>query len=163
MADLENARELYQRLGSRMIAYPLEKLGEVYRERGDWTLARAAYEEALGRTRATGDLQGLIPTLAGLARVLIADEPEEARRIADEALALGPAMAHVSRSARVRLGRALPGRPRARRRAGDGGGGGRTNETGSRRAGRDARDSGSRLGRTRARGRPPRRGGVDLA
>ena len=96
VADLENARELYQRLGSRMIAYPLEKLGEVYRERGDWTLARAAYEEALGRTRATGDLQGLVPTLAGLARVLIADEPEEARRIADEALALGPAMAHVS-------------------------------------------------------------------
>ncbi len=163
VADLESARELYQRLGSRMIAYPLEKLGEVYRERGDWTLARAAYEEALGRTEATGDLQGLVPTLAGLARVLIADEPEEARRVADEALALGPAMAHVSALLASGLGRALPGRPRARRRAGDGGGGGGTNETGSRRAGRDARAAGSRLGRARARGRPPRRGRVDLA
>ena len=48
------------------------------------------------RTEATGDLQGLVPTLAGLARVLIADDPEEARRVAEEALALGPAMAHVS-------------------------------------------------------------------
>ena len=47
IADLEASRALYQRLGSRMISYPLEKLGEVYRIRGDVTLARAAYEEAV--------------------------------------------------------------------------------------------------------------------
>lgn len=94
VADLEAARELYQRLGTRMIAYPLEKLGEVYRERGDWALARAAYEEALARAPA-GDLQGLVPTLSGLARVVLTEDPEEARTIADEAVALGPAMGHV--------------------------------------------------------------------
>ena len=33
IADLEVSRALYQRLGSRMVSYPLEKLGEVYRIR----------------------------------------------------------------------------------------------------------------------------------
>ena len=95
VADLEDARALYQRLGSRMVAYPLEKLGQVYRERGDWTLARAAYEEAVAQSEPAGDLQGLIPALAGLARVLVVDEPERAEQVAEKALALGPGMAHA--------------------------------------------------------------------
>ena len=49
VADLEAARALYQRLGSRMVAYPLEKLGEVYRMRGQWALARASFEEAVAQ------------------------------------------------------------------------------------------------------------------
>jgi DNA-binding SARP family transcriptional activator len=96
VADLEDARELYQRLGSRMVSYPLEKLGEVYRERGEWALSRAAYEEAVAQSEQAGDLQGLIPALAGLARVLVVDEPEEAERLAGKALAHGPAMGHVN-------------------------------------------------------------------
>jgi DNA-binding SARP family transcriptional activator/Tfp pilus assembly protein PilF len=96
VADLEDARELYQRLGSRMVAYPLEKLGQIYRERGDWTLARAAYEEALAQSEQSGDLQGLVPALTGLARVLVADEPEKAARYAERALALGPSLAHAN-------------------------------------------------------------------
>ncbi len=51
IADLEASRELYQRLGSRMVAYALDKLGEVYRARGDWALARAAFEEGPGPVR----------------------------------------------------------------------------------------------------------------
>ena len=69
VADLEDARELYQRLGSRMVAYPLEKLGQIYRQRGDLALARAAYEEALAQAERSGDIQGLVPALSGLARV----------------------------------------------------------------------------------------------
>jgi ATP/maltotriose-dependent transcriptional regulator MalT/DNA-binding SARP family transcriptional activator len=92
IADLEVSRALYQRLGSRMVAYPLEKLGEIYRIRGDAALARATYEEALRQSEAAGDVQGIGPSLTGLARTLAADEPDEAERLAERALALGPGM-----------------------------------------------------------------------
>lgn len=92
IADLEVSRELYQRLGSRMVAYPLEKLGEVYRIRGDAALARVTYEEALRHAEEAGDVQGLGPSLAGLARTVAADDPDEAERLAQRALALGPGM-----------------------------------------------------------------------
>jgi DNA-binding SARP family transcriptional activator/nucleoid-associated protein YgaU len=92
IADLEAARAVYQRLGSRMVSYALEKLGEVYRIRGDLTLARAAFEEAVRQSEAAGDVQGLVPSLTGLARTLLADEPEEAERLAARALSVGPGM-----------------------------------------------------------------------
>jgi DNA-binding SARP family transcriptional activator len=95
VADLEDAREIYRRLGSRMVAYPLEKLGEIYRERGDWALSRATYEEAISQAETAADLQGLVPSLCGLARVLAADEPDEAAALAERAVALGYGMNHV--------------------------------------------------------------------
>ena len=95
VADLEDAREIYRRLGSRMVAYPLEKLGEIYRERGDWAVSRATYEEAISQAEAAADLQGLVPALCGLARVLAADEPEQAAALAERAVALGYGMSHV--------------------------------------------------------------------
>ena len=95
IADLEASRALYQRLGSRMVSYPLEKLGEVYRIRGDVTLARAAYEEAVRQAEEAGDVQGLVPALTGLAGTIVADEPDEAERLAERALALGPGMNQV--------------------------------------------------------------------
>jgi LuxR family maltose regulon positive regulatory protein len=67
----------------------------VYRERGDLALARAAYEEAIGFAERAGDLQGLVPALAGLARVLAGDEPDRAARLADRAIGYGPGMAWV--------------------------------------------------------------------
>ena len=95
VADLEAGRDLYQRLGSRMVAYPLEKLGEVYRSRGEWALARASFEEAVGHGEASGDLQALVPSLAGLARVLVADEPDAAAALVERALACPPGMNRV--------------------------------------------------------------------
>jgi DNA-binding SARP family transcriptional activator/tetratricopeptide (TPR) repeat protein len=95
VADLEDARELYQRLGSRMVAYPLEKLGEVYRARGNWALARAAYEEALAHAEQSGDLQALVPSLAGLARSVAIDEPQRAEELAERAIAFGPGIWHA--------------------------------------------------------------------
>ena len=95
MADLEDAREIYRRLGSRTVSYPLEKLGEIYRERGDWALARATYEEGLSQAEAAADHQGLIPSLSGLARVLATDEPDEAARLAERAVSYGASMGHV--------------------------------------------------------------------
>jgi ATP/maltotriose-dependent transcriptional regulator MalT/DNA-binding SARP family transcriptional activator len=92
IADLDAARAIYQRLGSGDVAYPLGILGDVYRERGDAALARAAYEEAARRGDAAGDLQALVPSLAGLARVLAADDPEQARALAARAVGYGPGM-----------------------------------------------------------------------
>ena len=95
VADLEDAREIYRRIGSRMVSYPLEKLGEIYRERGDLALARATYDEAISQAEAAADLQGLVPSLCGLARVLAADEPEEAAALAERAVSLGYGMNQV--------------------------------------------------------------------
>jgi len=95
IVELEAAKVTYQRLGSRRVAYPLGDLGVVYRERGDLALARAAYEEAVGFAERAGDLQGLVPALAGLARVLAGDEPERAAKLADRAIGYGPGMAWV--------------------------------------------------------------------
>lgn len=94
-ADLEAARTLAQRTGSGMVAYPLGKLGDVYRIRGDRELARAAYEEALTRAGSTGDVQGLVPALAGLARLLAVDEVEAATELAARALEASSGLTQV--------------------------------------------------------------------
>jgi ATP/maltotriose-dependent transcriptional regulator MalT/DNA-binding SARP family transcriptional activator len=95
IAELEAAKVTYQRMGSHKVAYPLGDLGLVYRERGDLALAKAAYEEAVGFAELAGDLQGLVPALAGLARVLAGDEPDRAAKLVDRALGYGPGMAWV--------------------------------------------------------------------
>src|SRR4029453_6914123 len=89
IAELEAAKVTYQRMGSHKVAYPLGDLGLVYRERGDLALAKGAYEEAIGFAEVSGDLQGLVPALAGLARVLAGDEPDRAAELADRALGYG--------------------------------------------------------------------------
>jgi ATP/maltotriose-dependent transcriptional regulator MalT/DNA-binding SARP family transcriptional activator len=96
IADYEAARRLYQRMGSRMVCYPLYKLGDVHRDRGDLALARADYEEAVALAQQANDLQGLVPALAGLARMLAEDEPDEAEALATRALDHGPGMGYVA-------------------------------------------------------------------
>ena len=96
IADLDAARLIYQRLGSDDVAYPLGILGDVYRERGDAALARAAYEEAARRGDAMGDLQALVPALAGLARVLATDDPEQASALAQRAAGYGAGMGEAA-------------------------------------------------------------------
>jgi DNA-binding SARP family transcriptional activator len=94
-SDLEQARAIYQRLDSRLVAYPMGHLGDVYRERGDRAMARANYEEAISVSEPAGDVQGLVPSLAGLARVIADDEPARAETLARRAVALGPALGRV--------------------------------------------------------------------
>ena len=95
VADLEAARRLYEQLQSRLVSYPLNKLGMVYRLRGSWALARASYEEAMRQAEDDDDHQGLVPALAGLARILATEDPDEATRLAERACALGPGMGEV--------------------------------------------------------------------
>jgi DNA-binding SARP family transcriptional activator len=95
VADLEVARSIYQRLESDDVSYALGILGDVYRERGDLALARAAYEESARRSEAMGDVQALVPALAGLARVLAFDDPDQAAALAARAVGYGAGMGQV--------------------------------------------------------------------
>lgn len=96
ISDLEVSRGLYQRLESAMVSYPLVHLGEVYRERGDMTLARANFEEGLEVAQDAGDLQGLVPALSGLARVVVRHDPERATALAARAVDAGPVLGRAS-------------------------------------------------------------------
>jgi ATP/maltotriose-dependent transcriptional regulator MalT/DNA-binding SARP family transcriptional activator len=95
VADLEAARVLYTRLESSMVGYPLWHLGDVYRIRGDHTLARASYEEAILVAEAGQDLQGLVPALSGLALVLADEDPDRARELAQRAAGYPPVLAYT--------------------------------------------------------------------
>ena len=96
IAELEAARALYQRMESRLVAYPLAHLGEVYRERGDMALARANFEEAITVAEGGGDQQGLVPAMSGLARVIVRSEPKRAAALAAQAVAAGPVLGRAA-------------------------------------------------------------------
>jgi ATP/maltotriose-dependent transcriptional regulator MalT/DNA-binding SARP family transcriptional activator len=95
VADLEEARAIFRRTGSRLEAYPLTHLGDVYRARGDVALARAAYEEAIHLSEGPGDLQGLVPSLSGLALTILDEDPARAAELAARAIANGAVLGHV--------------------------------------------------------------------
>jgi DNA-binding SARP family transcriptional activator len=82
----ERSLAIFQHLGSPKMAYPLTGLGDVHRWCGRPGLARAAYEEAL-RVADADELQGVVPALTGLARVLAEVDVAEAARLAGRALA----------------------------------------------------------------------------
>ena len=106
IGDLEAARGLYQRLESRLVAYPLGHLGDVYSERGAFALARSCFEEAIAVAEASHDVQGLRPSLAGLAEILAGEEPERAAALAERSVAMGPGIG-LARALRARARVAL--------------------------------------------------------
>ncbi len=93
--ELESARVVFERLGSSMAAYPYASLGDIHRIRGDRVAARAAYQRALGLAEQTGDTQGLVPALSGLARLLATEDPQAAAEHSARALACGPSLGRV--------------------------------------------------------------------
>ena len=95
LADFEIARVIWGRLGSRQVAYALESMGHVNRLRGNLVGARAAYEEARAVLEPVGDQQGLVPTIAGLARVLVDEDPDAALELASAAVGAGTVLGHV--------------------------------------------------------------------
>lgn len=89
-AELETARTLLTRAESRFVAHPLCVLGEVYRQRGDRAMARSCFEEAIGVAEAESDVQTLVPSLAGLARTVLEEDPDRAGELARRAVSYGP-------------------------------------------------------------------------
>lgn len=88
-ADYEAAVFHYRRAGSREISYAIIGQGDVYRERGNLSMARASYEEGLSLAERSGDLQALVPALYQLAKVLVDEEPERATSLVERAVAYG--------------------------------------------------------------------------
>jgi DNA-binding SARP family transcriptional activator len=93
--DFAQARDMFQRIGSRFLSWPLCGMGDVYRLRGQLTRARAAYEEALGLSEPCNEVLGMGSALTGLARVRAADDLETAAELAQRAVALGEGLRHV--------------------------------------------------------------------
>jgi ATP/maltotriose-dependent transcriptional regulator MalT/DNA-binding SARP family transcriptional activator len=93
--DFQAALTELQRLGSRLASYALRGLAAVHMDQGNLSLARAAYEEALALAEPTGDLQGLVPALTGLALAVAPEDPDEADLLVARALAEGANLAHT--------------------------------------------------------------------
>ncbi|WP_155370822.1 BTAD domain-containing putative transcriptional regulator [Catellatospora vulcania] len=81
----ERALAISQRAGSGKTAYALTILGDVRARRGQRSLARAAYEEAVRAADTDGMQQCFVPALAGLACLVAYDDPATARRHAETA------------------------------------------------------------------------------
>ena len=84
--DVEGSKAIFQRMGSLTVAYPLGQAGALHAARGQTALAYAAFAEAIDVARRSGDRQGLVPGLTGLARLVAADDPSRAGALADEAV-----------------------------------------------------------------------------
>jgi ATP/maltotriose-dependent transcriptional regulator MalT/DNA-binding SARP family transcriptional activator len=95
LTDFGAARDTFQRLGSRLLAWPLCGLGDMHRMRGQLARARAAYEEALALAEPCHDVLGMGSALVGLARVRAVDDPAEALWLAERAIGLGEGMRQV--------------------------------------------------------------------
>ena len=70
LADFSAAREIYDRVGSPSVAYPLVREGNLHLLRGDPLLARFAFDAAIRAARGAADAEGLAPALVGLAQVV---------------------------------------------------------------------------------------------
>ncbi len=79
---------LGRRLGPARTATALLGLGDLHREVGRVEPARDAYREAVALSRVSGEVQVLVPALAGLARVEAPRHPELAAELTQEALAV---------------------------------------------------------------------------
>ena len=94
-ADFATAIDLFQRIGSRFLAWPLCGLGDLHRTRGQLVRSRAAYEEALALAEPYHDVFGLSSALIGLARIGATDDLTLARERAVEAVELGEGLRKV--------------------------------------------------------------------
>jgi DNA-binding SARP family transcriptional activator len=95
LGDFLTARNLFQDMGSRFVAWPLNGTGSVHRMRGQLAQARAAYEEGLALAEPCHEVLGLAGALIGLARTCAADDIAAARDFAERAVAVGEGLCQV--------------------------------------------------------------------
>jgi DNA-binding SARP family transcriptional activator/ATP/maltotriose-dependent transcriptional regulator MalT len=82
-------------MGSELVAYGLLQRAEVERRRGQRTRAVATYRDAIAHCERAGESQGLMDALAGLAELLLDDDPDQAEATIDRALSLSGGLALV--------------------------------------------------------------------
>ena len=81
-----------EQLGSNEVAVSLNGLGDLHRERGERALARSAYERALTAAERSGCVATQVLAKAGLARLLVDDDPDQAASLADTAVRTAPGL-----------------------------------------------------------------------
>jgi ATP/maltotriose-dependent transcriptional regulator MalT/DNA-binding SARP family transcriptional activator len=86
IGDFERALQITERIGSLRQSWALGGLGHAARERGDLARARLVYERALGMIDERPESQGDMWAPAGLARVVVAEDPERALVLAERAV-----------------------------------------------------------------------------
>lgn len=96
VADLNEARAAFRRIGSLLESYPVAHLGDVYRLRGDIARARLAYDEAIAMAEAQDDRQILVPAWSGLARLVANKDPDLARELAARATSTDTGIGHAA-------------------------------------------------------------------
>ena len=90
-ADLRQATEILDRVGSNHVCRALAYLGHIHRDRGMNAQALAAYRRALDVAEACSNVQGVVEAAVGLARMLTKEQPEEADGLVTRALELARA------------------------------------------------------------------------
>ena len=83
--QLQRAVAHSRRLGPGRTASGLFGIAEIHRQLGHDEQAAAAYDEAIGLARRSGELQVLVPALAGLARLQVQQDADAAAATAAEA------------------------------------------------------------------------------
>ncbi|MGH4008932.1 MAG: BTAD domain-containing putative transcriptional regulator [Pseudonocardiaceae bacterium] len=96
VGDFATATDLFERISSRFLAWPLCGLGDLHRIRGQLVRARAAYENALTLAEPCHDVFGLSSALMGLARISATEDLKLAREFADRAVGLGEGLREVA-------------------------------------------------------------------
>ena len=86
LADLRRAHEIWTRLASNRILYPLTNMGFVQLLRGQRSEAIALFNEAIRIAAEVRDAQGLAPAYTGLAHALDRDDPHAAAAAAQSAI-----------------------------------------------------------------------------
>ncbi len=90
LAEARLARELYTLVDSPNAGAAWQLVADVQARRGQPAQAEAAYRQAIAAAETEGDAQTLVPSLAGLALVLVADDPTEARSVIERLEAQPP-------------------------------------------------------------------------
>ena len=92
LADLRRAHDIWTRLESNRILYPLSNMGFVQLLRGQRSEAVALFNEAIRIAASVRDAQGLAPAYVGLAYALDRDDPAAAADAARRAIEANHAM-----------------------------------------------------------------------
>ena len=92
LADLRRAHDIWTRLASNRILYPLNNMGFVQLLRGQRSEAIALFNEAIRIAASERDAQGLVPAYIGLANALDRDDPAAAAEAARQAIEANHAM-----------------------------------------------------------------------
>lgn len=93
--DFAASIEVFERLGSALVANPLEQLGVLQALRGERVAAEQTFARAIRHAEAAGDVQAMVPALAGMARLLADTDPDPAAALAARAVHTGTGLGLV--------------------------------------------------------------------